>query len=51
MTIYLFIDLSFNEIGCYPTSLRDEMVVVRVGVWGVRERGKKPGETVKQCCY
>lgn len=24
MTIYLFIDLPFNEIGCYPTSLRDE---------------------------
>lgn len=23
MTIYLFIDLPFNEIGCYPTSLRD----------------------------
>lgn len=21
MTIYLFIDLPFNEIGCYPTSL------------------------------
>lgn len=24
MTIYLFIDLPFNEIGSYPTSLRDE---------------------------
>ena len=23
MTIYLFIDLPFNEIGCYPTSPRD----------------------------
>lgn len=23
MTIYLFIDLPFNEIGSYPTSLRD----------------------------
>lgn len=23
MTIYLFIDLPFNEIGCYPASLRD----------------------------
>lgn len=23
MTIYLFIDLPFNETGCYPASLRD----------------------------
>lgn len=23
MTIYLYIDLPFNEIGCYPTSLRN----------------------------
>lgn len=41
MTIYLFIDLPFDEIGCYPTSLRD----------GGKKGRKQEGEKVKQDCY
>lgn len=38
MTVYLFIDLPFNEIGFYPFSLRDE--------------GKKRSKRrVKRCCF
>lgn len=42
VTIYFFIDLPFNEIGCYPASLRDGETKP-----GVK---KKSGKRVKHGC-
>ena len=48
MTIYLFIDLPFNEIGCYPTSPRDGGRKKRQKI---RKGGVGLGEKVEQRGY